>query len=37
MVTEAVRQIRRTAANQLARVDLALVSASRTGAILARA
>ncbi|HEV7526583.1 MAG TPA: lipid-transfer protein, partial [Acidimicrobiia bacterium] len=37
MVTEAVRQIRGTAANQLARVDVALVSASRTGAILTRA
>jgi acetyl-CoA acetyltransferase len=36
MVTEAVRQIRGTAANQLASVDVALVSASRTGAILTR-
>jgi acetyl-CoA acetyltransferase len=36
MVTEAVRQIRGTAANQLHSVDVALVSASRTGAILTR-
>jgi len=36
MVTEAVRQIRGTAANQLPAVDVALVSASRTGAILTR-
>ena len=36
LVTEAVRQIRGTAANQLAAVDVALVSASRTGAILTR-
>ena len=36
MVTEAVRQIRGSAANQLPAVDLALVSASRTGAILMR-
>ena len=36
MVTEAVRQIRGTAANQLSTVDVALVSASRTGAILTR-
>jgi acetyl-CoA acetyltransferase len=36
MVTEAVRQIRGTAANQLPSVDVALVSASRTGAILTR-
>jgi acetyl-CoA acetyltransferase len=34
LVTEAVRQIRGTAANQLPTVDAALVSASRTGAIL---
>ncbi len=37
LVTEAVRQIRGTAANQLNDVDVALVSASRTGAILTRA
>jgi acetyl-CoA acetyltransferase len=37
LVTEAVRQIRGTAANQLPTVDVALVSASRTGAILTRA
>jgi acetyl-CoA acetyltransferase len=37
LVTEAVRQIRGTAANQLSSVDVALVSASRTGAILTRA
>jgi acetyl-CoA acetyltransferase len=36
MVTEAVRQIRGTAANQLPVVDTVLVSASRTGAILTR-
>jgi acetyl-CoA acetyltransferase len=36
LVTEAVRQIRGTAANQLPAVDAALVSASRTGAILTR-
>jgi acetyl-CoA acetyltransferase len=36
MVTEAVRQIRGTAVNQLPSVDVALVSASRTGAILTR-
>jgi acetyl-CoA acetyltransferase len=36
LVTEAVRQIRGTAANQLPTVDAALVSASRTGAILTR-
>jgi acetyl-CoA acetyltransferase len=36
MVTEAARQIRGTAANQLPSVDVALVSASRTGAILTR-
>jgi hypothetical protein len=36
LVTEAVRQIRGTAANQLPAVDVALVSASRTGAILTR-
>lgn len=36
MVTEAVRQIRGTAANQLPAVDVVLVSASRTGAILTR-
>jgi acetyl-CoA acetyltransferase len=36
LVTEAVRQIRGTAANQLPVADLALVSASRTGAILTR-
>jgi acetyl-CoA acetyltransferase len=36
LVTEAVRQIRGTAANQLPVVDVALVSASRTGAILTR-
>ncbi len=36
LVTEAVRQIRGTAANQLPKVDVALVSASRTGAILTR-
>jgi len=36
LVTEAVRQIRGTAANQLPSVDVALVSASRTGAILTR-
>jgi acetyl-CoA acetyltransferase len=37
LVTEAVRQIRGTAANQLPTVDVALVSASRTGAVLTRA
>jgi acetyl-CoA acetyltransferase len=37
LVTEAVRQIRGAAANQLPTVDVALVSASRTGAILTRA
>ena len=37
LVTEAVRQLRGTAANQLPSVDVALVSASRTGAILTRA
>jgi hypothetical protein len=31
-----VRQIRGTAANQLPKVDVAVVSASRTGAILTR-
>jgi acetyl-CoA acetyltransferase len=36
MVGEAVRQIRGTAANQLPAVDVALVSSSRTGAILTR-
>ena len=36
LVTEAVRQIRGVAANQLQDVDVALVSASRTGAILTR-
>jgi acetyl-CoA acetyltransferase len=36
MVTEAVRQIRGTAANPLPAVEVALVSASRTGAILTR-
>jgi acetyl-CoA acetyltransferase len=36
LATEAVRQIRGTAANQLPAVDVALVSASRTGAILTR-
>ena len=36
MVTEAVRQIRGIAANQLPAVDVTLVSASRTGAILTR-
>lgn len=37
LTTEAVRQLRGTAANQLDRAELALVSASRTGVILARA
>lgn len=36
LVTEAVRQFRGTAANQLPTVDTVLVSASRTGAILTR-
>ncbi|ADP82189.1 thiolase C-terminal domain-containing protein [Pseudofrankia inefficax] len=37
LATEAVRQLRGTAANQLDRVELALVSASRTGVVLASA
>ncbi|KPM51985.1 lipid-transfer protein [Frankia sp. CcI49] len=37
LATEAVRQLRGTAANQVDRAELALVSASRTGVILARA
>jgi acetyl-CoA acetyltransferase len=37
LITEGVRQIRGTAANQLPAVDVVLVSASRTGAILTRA
>ena len=36
LATEAVRQLRGTAANQLDRAELALVSASRTGVVLAR-
>jgi acetyl-CoA acetyltransferase len=37
LVTEAVRQLRGTAANQLSRVDRVLVTASRTGAVLSAA
>jgi acetyl-CoA acetyltransferase len=37
LVSEAVRQLRGTAVNQLSRVDRMMVSASRTGALLAKA